>query len=845
MTKIGNSYHYLYANFLVMRIASYFQSKVGFQPYAYQLKVSETLLSGKNVILVVPTGAGKTWASVIPFLYAREEKITYFPQKMIYSLPLRALTNSIYEDVNKITPASIQTGEYSEDPYFEKDIIFSTIDQTLSNFLCFPLTLSHAQANINAGALIGSYLVFDEFHLLEPSLSMGTALGMLRLLGELCRCCIMTATLSSSFIQMLKEQLPRYEIITIDDFPEDKLKIKSLLPSVGKKQIYVFDTTITAEAVIQKHKNKTIVICNRVENAQKLYQELISSDLTDFQNLLGLKTENIICLHSRFFDSDRKAKEKRLKELFGKNANLKEHAILIATQVIEAGMDISCSVMHTEISPINSFLQRAGRCARFENETGEIYVYDILDLEEREKINNEPVDENDKKEIRAINNKFLPYVKEVVERSFVELKKYQTLDGNIPKQLVESVLTEFENKNIQELKDSNFNYSKIFDSWRDCQKNNYRNTIRDIQSVEVILIKEDQKDKVTQFPYRYQSIGMYKWSLAGWLNKIVKGEGIKPYDKEEEVLAWQLVENNLLDSFGENDEDIKFKLEKITDFTQLPALVYVNADFFGYSEAIGFNWQFEDTFGTISPRKEYKEKQEHFKPLTKDTFYQHNMGLIRCFEKEFLPNMDFAFSQLAKRIGKPEWTRTEFEQLIKLMIILHDYGKLNEKWQKPMRCYQARKEGKDPKEFDEILAHTDYDRTNPADLALEQECKLHERGGHAGVGAFVAETIVEELYSSEDLAYAVSMAIARHHSALSDTYSKFNISDKSYQAVQKLLDEFKYDIKLPQKQDFEGKRNLNGLETDEQRIIYLFLARILRLCDQKATENLANYFTEN
>jgi CRISPR-associated endonuclease/helicase Cas3 len=89
------------------------------------------------------------------------------------------------------------------------------------------------------------------------------------------------------------------------------------------------------------------------------------------------------------------------------------------------------------------------------------------------------------------------------------------------------------------------------------------------------------------------------------------------------------------------------------------------------------------------------------------------------------------------------------------------------------------------------------------------------------------------------------MAIARHHSPLSDSYSEFSISDKSYQAIQKLFDEFRYDIKLPQKEEFEGKMNLNGLETDEQTILYLFLVRILRLCDQKATENLSNYFTGN
>jgi CRISPR-associated endonuclease/helicase Cas3 len=38
---------------------------VEFVPYLYQIKVAEALLLGKNIILQVPTGAGKTWASIV------------------------------------------------------------------------------------------------------------------------------------------------------------------------------------------------------------------------------------------------------------------------------------------------------------------------------------------------------------------------------------------------------------------------------------------------------------------------------------------------------------------------------------------------------------------------------------------------------------------------------------------------------------------------------------------------------------------------------------------------------------------------------------------------------------
>lgn len=206
-----------------------------YNPYKYQVKVFELLTSGKNVILNVPTGAGKTWASIMPFIYAQQTGKSDFPQKMIYSLPLRTLANSIYSDVTKvlnekkinIVKSSIHTGEYKNDEHFENDIIFSTIDQTLSNFLCFPLSLSKRQANINAGALVGSYLVFDEFHLLDSKLSMATTIGMLKTLKNLSRFCIMTATLSEEYITKLKKAV-NAEVVSIKDYPEDIAIIQSL-----------------------------------------------------------------------------------------------------------------------------------------------------------------------------------------------------------------------------------------------------------------------------------------------------------------------------------------------------------------------------------------------------------------------------------------------------------------------------------------------------------------------------------------------------------------------------------------------------------------------------------------
>ncbi len=836
-------------------IKSLYKSITGFAPYQYQLKVAELLLSGKNVILTVPTGAGKTWASIMPFLYAQQTGKFDFPQKMIYSLPLRTLANSIYSDVSEVLQKKIQfegltsinTGEYKNDEHFESDIIFSTIDQTLSNFLCFPLSLSKRQANLNAGALIGSYLVFDEFHLLDPKLSMSTTIGMLRILGNLSRFCIMTATLSNDCIENLKIALDpqercNIEVVSINDFQEDAAKINSLKIPEGheaKKTVIVKDETINVQTILKLHQNKTIVICNRVEKAQQLYNEIVASDLTDFQNLSGLKKSNIICLHSHFFDEDRKQKEGDLKRIFG-NKN-EESAILISTQVIEAGMDISCETMHVEISPVNSFLQRAGRCARWKGEYGEIYVYDILELEEREELEIETANEEEVKQKKAINNKYLPYDPSLCKITFEKLKDVSSLDKNIAQQLVDDILTSKELTDYINIKQDSFNNRKIQESWQTCEKNMYSQTIRDIQSIEIAIIDYKQEKRKTFIPYKYQTIGLYKWSFIKW---------VKSYFEEREdgdeyfaYKALDLKDNNIIDSFSFDNDGYKLEpLRNVDDIKGCYDIVFVDKSIFNYTSGAGLELG-EGT--TCSPLKPYERKEKEIIEYRKDTFWQHNKAIIGCYEKEFNPinkiskvgKMQFAFNQLNEYWGET----IDWDKFIKAMICLHDYGKLNSAWQKPMRDLQILKGNYEP---GEVLAHSDFNELT--DKELEKQSGAKNKPPHAGVGAFALidkaeEIIVVDRY--EYLSNCISTAILKHHGIDTTTYPDFNIPDTEYDQVNLLLNAIGINVKLKQKA--RGGHLVDSLPSIvNEWVTYLFFARILRLCDQKATIDFEKYLKQ-
>ena len=817
-----------------MQIIDYYIKVTGYKPYQYQLKVADLLLSGKNVILTVPTGSGKTWASVLPFLYAQLTGKSDFPQKMIYSLPLRTLANSIYSDVTKALnekeinagKSSIHTGEYKNDAHFENDIIFSTIDQTLSNFLCFPLSLSKRQANINAGAIVGSYLVFDEFHLLDPKLSMATTIGMLKTLKNLSRFCIMTATLSEEYINKLKKAV-NAEVVSINDFPEDVTIIKSLKVPKGhnaKKAVFVKDETINAQTILKRHRKKTIVICNRVEKAQQLYNEIVGSDLEGFENLQGLQRSNIICLHSRFFDDDRKKKEEDLKRLFG-NKN-EESAILISTQVIEAGMDISCDTMHVEISPINSFLQRAGRCARWEGEFGEILVYNILELEEREELEIETVDEEEEKQKRAINNKYLPYDPSLCKMTFEKLKGISTLNKDISQQLVDEILMSKEMRDYSLIEQDNFNRSKIQQSWETCEKNMYSQTIRNIQNIELAIIDSAKETQGTFIPHKYQTIGLYKWSFIKWAKEILEQNDDVIFkaesNKESQFLDW-----DTLDSEG-------FTLKPINDPYLLKNCydtVFVDKSIFKYTSGAGLEL---GTGTTCSPLKPYEKKVKEAIEYRKDTFWQHNKAIINCYEQEFKPKLQFAFQQLDKYWG----ASIDWDKLIKAMICLHDYGKLNATWQKPMRELQILKGNYEP---DEVLAHSDFNELT--DKEIEKLSGAKNKPPHAGAGAFAFIESAEAIIDSddyEDLANSVSTAILKHHGVETETYVDFEIVQMHYKEIERLLGEIEIKATFPQKAR-GGNLKDYAPRNYQEWIVYFLFVRILRLCDQKATMNFEKY----
>ena len=138
-----------------------------------------------------------------------------------------------------------------------------------------------------------------------------------------------------------------------------------------------------ADLVASQHKpgTLTLAIVNTVELAQDVYRALTGS-----RPKVPLDAEKLL-VHSRFREEDRKRKN----DLITAEPNPSGPGlVVVSTQAVEAGVDISARTLITEVAPWPSLIQRFGRC----NRTGKEEQGDIIwvDVQEKKAAPYEPKD---------------------------------------------------------------------------------------------------------------------------------------------------------------------------------------------------------------------------------------------------------------------------------------------------------------------------------------------------------------------------------------------------------------------------------------------------------------------
>jgi len=341
----------------------------------FQINTANALMSGKSVLLHAPTGIGKSVGSALGFTEALPAGPAACPSnallgtRLLHVLPMRALANSVAKDIAGLLERqgfgqayrpAIHHGQQQESEIFAERVGVTTIDQYLAGFAGAPLSFSSKSGHAVAGAIVASYSVFDEVHLLGPERGLPLLYAVLqqrRRWGLLST--VMTATLPKSVRAFLVEQVG---LETVELSPADV----QARDGWRKVTLSLEEVEQPADRILEEFKahGRVIAFVNTVDAAVELYRQL--------QARLG--PEELFLAHSNFAPSHRKAIEERLLEVFGRGSTAR--AVCILTQVGEAGINISAPVVLSELAPVDSLIQRAGRCARFDTQPeGRFVVY--------------------------------------------------------------------------------------------------------------------------------------------------------------------------------------------------------------------------------------------------------------------------------------------------------------------------------------------------------------------------------------------------------------------------------------------------------------------------------------
>lgn len=334
-------------------------------PYKFQ---KDLLGAPKFVTLFAPCGRGKTEAALLWALNALEK---YKRNKIIFAMPTQTTSNAMYDRLKTIF-GEVNVGLYhgrcfiklrddlkkeaDEDFEEEKDveeirsetfkgnIFFKPITITTVDHLIYSFVKGFSQADFALGNLQNAVIIFDEVHYYEKL----TLEHLLTLFKQLIKMDIPHLLMSGTLPDFMLKELDNCYKHIID---EDGLEFRPFKLEFHGKSI--FDDDVVAEIVKNYRKGLTqFAILNTVERAKQFYLRLKE----EFRNL---DEPNIMLYHSQFTYNDRVKKEN---EIYSRIKN--KPFILVATQVIEVSLDISCDVMYSELAPPDAIGQRAGRLNR-------------------------------------------------------------------------------------------------------------------------------------------------------------------------------------------------------------------------------------------------------------------------------------------------------------------------------------------------------------------------------------------------------------------------------------------------------------------------------------------------
>jgi CRISPR-associated endonuclease/helicase Cas3 len=367
---------------------AFFGEATGKTPYPYQMSLATAPIESR--LIDVPTGCGKTAGAILSWLWRRQTNPAQSPRRLVYCLPMRVLVEQTQENAKRwleklgvgVNVYVLMGGEDTEDwdLYPEREaIVVGTQDMLLSRALNRGYGMSRYRWPMHFGLLHTDCLwVFDEIQLMGNGLATTAQLEAFRRTtgGNRCHSWWMSATLQQKWLETVdfRDKAKSLPVVKLDnrDLAAKELRdgYEAKKP-LDKAKAMMGDPAGLAQQIVAEHekrKGRTLVVVNTVRRARELH-DAVKRSLQKTKAPVALAL-----IHSQFRPPDRKSQVDRLL------AEPDEQGmIVISTQVVEAGVDVSACTLFTELAPWSSLVQRFGRCNRrgLENDKARVFWIDL------------------------------------------------------------------------------------------------------------------------------------------------------------------------------------------------------------------------------------------------------------------------------------------------------------------------------------------------------------------------------------------------------------------------------------------------------------------------------------
>lgn len=391
---------------MIADFASWFRTAHGHPPHPWQVALATSEAPGHRLIRV-PTGFGKTLGVLSAWLY---HGVTLhdprWPRRLVWVLPMRTLVEQTAREAAGVLTrlgllwdgegdhagkvgvhvlmGDMDAGDWHNHP-LEHAVLIGTQDMVLSRALNRGYGAARARWPIDFGLLSQDTLwVLDEIQLM--GIGFATALQLTAFRQQDADALpspaprptwtwAMSATLQRAWLgRSVDTQTLQAHFVDVNLGAEDR---HLPLWSGARKPVTLAPpepAAAQAARILAGHAELpstgalTLVVVNTVRRAVELHAALRRRT----------ETVPVALIHSRFRGHERAA----WATLLQPQDPATPSRILVATQVIEAGVDLSADRLYSELCPWPSLVQRAGRLARRGGE-GRLVVLD-LDLDRKD-----------------------------------------------------------------------------------------------------------------------------------------------------------------------------------------------------------------------------------------------------------------------------------------------------------------------------------------------------------------------------------------------------------------------------------------------------------------------------